>query len=356
MRLREFGRGDHLRYFAGYSQPRSGQVNDELLIAVEGANSKPVCRASLADLHLQERAHLQEWVLANPSVLGRGIEIVTSEYDRWQTAAGDPVKDRLDILGIDPDGRLVVVELKRDAAPRAVHMQAVNYAAMVSRLSPSDVAELWSAYRFKRGDPVDVASARVELETEKALTEASIRRPRIVLVASDFPVSVTAAVVWLNEQGVDISLIRYRAYRLGDESVVVSFAQLFPVPDVEDFTIGRRTEVREADVEDLGEPWDEPSLRRLAEQANEATLALLDLCSAEGAPDVLFADVVARAGIASAQARSQLAGLTKRLRDPAYAFAQHKWPVEFSRLPTGAISFRMDQGLAAAWRKIRAQS
>ena len=108
-------------------------MDDELLIAVEGANSKPVGRASLTDLNFQERAHLQEWVLANPSVLGRGIEVVTSEYDRWQTASGEPVKDRLDILGIDPDGRLVVVELKRDAAPHSVHMQAVNYAAMVSR-------------------------------------------------------------------------------------------------------------------------------------------------------------------------------------------------------------------------------
>lgn len=35
------------------------------------------------------------------------------------------------------------VELKRDAAPHTVQMQAVNYAATVSRLTPRDVAELY---------------------------------------------------------------------------------------------------------------------------------------------------------------------------------------------------------------------
>jgi RecB family endonuclease NucS len=39
------------------------------------------------------------------------------------------VADRLDVLGLDRGGRLVVVELQRDRAPDTVTMQAINYAA-----------------------------------------------------------------------------------------------------------------------------------------------------------------------------------------------------------------------------------
>src|ERR1700761_1212647 len=104
------------------------------------------------------------------------------------------------------------------------------------------------------------------------MTAETVRRPRIALVASDFPSVVTAAVVWLNEQAVDMSLIRFRAYRLPDEQIVVSFTRLFPVPDVEEFTIGRRSDPAGSDTASDGAPWDEQGLRRLAQSGNPATL------------------------------------------------------------------------------------
>jgi RecB family endonuclease NucS len=109
-------------------------VYDEVLFEVDANEATLVDRVELSDVELQERAHLQEWILAHPAILGPGVEIIASEFDRWQTSAGDPVLDRLDILAVDPAGRIVVAELKRGIAPHAVHMQALNYAAMVSRL------------------------------------------------------------------------------------------------------------------------------------------------------------------------------------------------------------------------------
>jgi len=112
---------------------------------------------------MQERAHLQEWILAHPDVIGPGVKIITSEYDRWQTSSGNPVLDRLDVLGIDTEGRLVVVELKRDMAPHTVHMQAINYAAMVSRLAVDDVADLYAATRPRSGVTMDREAAATAL-------------------------------------------------------------------------------------------------------------------------------------------------------------------------------------------------
>ena len=332
---------------------KAGCVYDEMLLTVNTDKATPVDRVDLSELNLREREHLQEWILANPAVLGPDVEIITSEYDRWQTSGGAPVLDRLDILAIDPDGRIVVAELKRGVAPHTVHMQAINYAAMVSRLAPEDIAELYAATHRRAGEDKDTASALTILTTERLLTVESIRRPRIVLVASDFPASVTSAVVWLNEQSVDISLIRYRPYRLADGQLVVSFTRLYPVPDVEEFTIGRRPEAQAGGGIVPGVPWDEASLRNLAVQGNAATLAMLDLCSAEGATAVSVKEIAEQAGISVGAVRGQLAGLTMRLKNPAYGFAQTTWPVTVTWLPEGFASYRMDAGLAAIWRAIR---
>ena len=326
---------------------------DEVVFAVDGEKATPVDRIGLADLDLQERAHLQEWILSNPSVIGPGAEVITSEFDKWQTSTGDPVLDRLDVLAIGPDGRLIVVELKRGAAPHTVHMQAINYAAMVSRLQPQDVADLYAARRTAAGFATSRESALTELQTQYLLTVDGIRRPRIVLVASDFPPSVTASVVWLNEQHVDISLVRFRAYQIG-EQIAVSFSRLFPVPDVEEFTIGRRAEPEPSAGDDVGEAWDEASLRALFDQANATTLALLDLCSQVGAGPVYVSDVASAAHITEGQVRGQLAGLTMRLRNPKYGFKQKKWPVFVEWLSGGVATYGMESDLSALWRKIRA--
>ena len=328
---------------------------DEVLVRVDGAVASRVGRTTLASLELKERAHLQEWLLANPSILGAGAEVVTTEYDRWESAAGDPVLDRLDILAISPDGRLIVVELKRGLAPHTVHMQAINYAAMVSRLTPADVAELYAAHRTSRGVPTNAGSALNVLTTDFLLTSETVRRPRIVVVASDYPPAVTAAVVWLNEQAVDLSLIRFRPYLLPDGQVVVSFSRLFPVPDVEEFTIGRRSETAAPGDDEPGEPWDEASLRRLAETANPATVALLDLTANEEPAEVGVKDIAAYAGITLGAVRGQLAGLTMRLKKPANGFVQTGWPTTVQWLAGGIASYHLDPELAAIWRGIRAQ-
>jgi hypothetical protein len=234
-------------------------------------------------------------------------------------------------------------------------MQAINYAAMVSRLKPDDIADLYARTETQHGRETDADSALTELTTKKLMTTESIRHPRIVLVASDFPASVTAAVVWLNEQGVDISLIRFRAYRLG-EQVVVHFSRLFPVPDVEEFTIGRRTDQSSIVLADPGAPWDEAGLRRLAEQGNVTTLALLDLCAIENAVPVGVIDVANHAAVPTTSVRAQLAGLTMRLKNPKYGFAQNTWPVDIEWLPGGVASYTMDPALGAIWRRIRSHN
>lgn len=214
-------------------------MSGERVYAIEDGAAVPLPAVSLADAGLRERDDLQEWVLARPEILGPDVMVVAFEFDRWQDSRGDRQRDRLDVLGLDADGRLVLAELKRDKAPDTVEMQAIKYAAMASRFTEPDLVTYHARFLSSRGElAVSEDEARtLLLEHAGELDLDQLRQPRIVLVAGAFMPSTSATVVWLSEMGLDITLQRVQAYRTGEAKVIVTVSQLFPVPDVEDFTI-----------------------------------------------------------------------------------------------------------------------
>ena len=82
---------------------------------------------------------------------------------------------------------------------------------------------------------------------------------------------MTAAAVWLNEMGLDVTLIRFQAYRAEDR-IVVTVGQILPVPKVEDFTVApQRAEARNS-----------ASPSRAGQRESSATRRLVD---ADAVPD-----------------------------------------------------------------------
>lgn len=262
--------------------------------------------STLADLGLREREHLQEWILRHPQLLGPGVDIVTSEFDRWEDARGEPVRDRLDVLGIDREGRLIVVELKGGHAPHTIHMQAINYAAMVGRLSPRDVAELWVHYRSAGGPIQDVDSVLTELETERLLSVESVRSPRIVLVATNFPAKVTAPSYGsANRESTFRSFAFHRTgFSAGKKLVTFARIRMHPIPSIEDFTIGcRLAPASDSLADESALPGMQLHFGGWAEQGNEATLAMMDLCAADDADGVTVSDTAHHADISVDQVK-----------------------------------------------------
>src|SRR4051794_6165230 len=195
---------------------------DEHVFTVDGATAVPAEPITLAEAGFTERSHLQEWVVAHPSMLGSDVMIVTMEFDRWRSSTGTPERDRLDVLGLDRNGRLVVAELKRDVAPDTVEMQALKYAAMASRFTAETLAAQHAQYLSRRDKPTEESEARELLEAHSGyeLLPESLAKPRIVLLASAFPPVVTATAVWLTEMGLDITLMRFQAYRAEGQVLV----------------------------------------------------------------------------------------------------------------------------------------
>lgn len=213
-------------------------MSGETVFTVKGSSATVAQLISLGEAGLTERAHLQERVLAHPQVLGTDVKIVTAEFGRWTDAAGGVERDRLDVLGLDRDGRLVVVELKRDKAPDTVEMQALKYAALVSRFTRDRLAGVHAQYlTVRRGEAVDAQSALADLEAWATLSEDTLRLPRVVLMAISFPATVTATVVFLHQQlALDIRLLAFQAHR-AEHQLIVTVSQHYPPPDVEEFVL-----------------------------------------------------------------------------------------------------------------------
>jgi hypothetical protein len=215
-------------------------MSGELVFTIAEGDASPSAPVNFAEAGLRERDHLQEWVLAYPQILGEDLRIVSFEFDRWLAGTGEPTYDRLDVLALDRSGRLVVAELKRDLAPPTVSMQALNYAAMVSRFSLDTLAEVYAAHRG--GEQLTSEQALEELrEWAPELSDETLGPPRIVLVATDFGPQVTNTSLFLYESGIDIRLVRAQLYRTAAGGLVLTTSQLLPVPAAETFMVRPRS-------------------------------------------------------------------------------------------------------------------
>ena len=212
---------------------------DELVFGIDGATAVAAEAVTLAEVGLREREHLQEWVISHPEMLGPDVMVVTFEFDRWATGAGEDTWDRLDVLGLDRTGRTVVAELKRDRAPNTVTMQALNYAAMVSRFSLDTLAEAYAS-RAEHDLTADEAVAELR-EWAPEISDDTLRDPAIVLIAGGFAPAVTNTALYLYAHGIDIRLVRVQPYRTPGGELVVTVSQLIPVPSAEEFMVQPRS-------------------------------------------------------------------------------------------------------------------
>ncbi|MFC7432028.1 MULTISPECIES: hypothetical protein [unclassified Agrococcus] len=333
-------------------------MTDELVFKVQGTSALPARETSLAAAGLHERSHLQEWVLANPEILGPDVLVVTSEFDRWMSKDGREA-DRLDILGLGSDGRLVVAELKRDRAPDYVTTQAINYAARASRFSLEDLADAYLSFVSKGEDaPTTAVEALAALTTHAPeLSVETLRNPRITLVAGEFPAAVTSAAVWLTEQGIDMMLIQVRAYEW-EASHAVTVSRLWPVADVEDYVVApaRREKTGAKATEPLpATPWSVRDLEQLAAlDIRETVLTTLDMCAEKPDEWIGGLRVMAATGRAQAQHRGDYGGFAIVVRrkfdrsNPPF----DTWYGEVDAEPPQSY-YRLDDASAAVWRRLR---
>ncbi len=185
---------------------------------------------------LQERYDIQEWIAANPSILGSDLLIVAKEFSDF-----DKTNERLDLLAVDRSGKLVIIELKRDDTGPDVHMQAIKYASYLHRVGAAKIVEILAEYSsryLQKQISEDEAKQQLLDHLEASDLDSLNAKQRIIIGSHRFAPEVTSAVLWLNEQtGQDlITCIQLTPYRDGD-SLYLQSNTIIPVPGTEHFRI-----------------------------------------------------------------------------------------------------------------------
>jgi len=208
------------------------------LFRITSDRMEAVPTTTFAKEKLLERRDLQRLLRQDLSPIGDDLMVIAEEFGQWEDS-----NRRIDLLWLGRDARLVVVELKRTEDGGHMELQALRYAAMVSSMTLDQVID---AYARTRDGDRDAASAEIldflglESEDEAELTGDV----RIILVSADFSTELTTAVLWLNQRELDITCIRLRPYRMGNE-ILIDATQIIPLPEAEEYEVKLREQEKE---------------------------------------------------------------------------------------------------------------
>lgn len=179
---------------------RAWSISEDRLVEI------PELRADEQGLVEQK---LEDWLASEPAAIQDNLLIIGRQV---QTTSGP-----LDLLGLTADGKIVVVELKRDRAPRETVAQAIDYASWIAAQTAEDVKSI--ARDYLKGPLEDAFKERFGGES---LPELQLSSPGILVVASRLDASTERMIEFLSEQhGMDIDGLVFRYIRLSDGAEVL---------------------------------------------------------------------------------------------------------------------------------------
>ena len=200
----------------------------------ESKESEKIAEVDFARLGFQERWDIQEWVANNPGILGDDLLIIGKEFSGF-----DRTNERLDLLAVDSDGKLVIIELKRDDSGSDAHWQAIKYASYFRHAEDEDIVSMLAAYKeVSEEDAGNMLLQHLGTDDFNSLNHDQ----RIILASHRFAPEVTSAVLWLNEKspGDDlitcVQLVPYMDSKT--DALYVQANTIIPIPGVEDYLVG----------------------------------------------------------------------------------------------------------------------
>lgn len=131
--------------------------------------------ARLQSTELGAERDLEDWIERDPALLERGLVII----GRQIRLEGGP----LDLLALDPQGRWVLIEIKRERLRRDVLAQAIDYASCLHRLDPAWLREQCDGYLRSKGR-AETLDALLEQRGRSLEAEADGRDVVIYLVGT----------------------------------------------------------------------------------------------------------------------------------------------------------------------------
>ena len=145
---------------------------------------------------------LEDILARNPEMLADGLKLI----GRQTRTTGGP----LDLLGVEPDGRLSVFELKRGTLSREAVAQVIDYS---SDLEDMDTESLYRHIADQSGNlGIQKIDDFEEWYRENYADDASLTPLRMVLVGLGVDEPTERMVNYLVRSGVDISLLTFHCF------------------------------------------------------------------------------------------------------------------------------------------------
>jgi hypothetical protein len=205
---------------------------------------EPLPRLTFLDTAFEKWLPFQRLSRHYIDVIAPGTLVVSADYFRSD-------RNGQGVLAVDKDANLVLIQFKDDHVGAQMELRALRLATMASSLTFSRVAQLYADYLESLGDLRDPTADLLSFLEWYEPNEAEFGLDvRIVLVAGDFSEDVASAVIWLNENGLDIRCVRLQPYS-ADGHVLLDIQQVLPVAETPRFRHQLQNRERAARAADL---------------------------------------------------------------------------------------------------------
>lgn len=183
--------------------------------SIENAVLVPASKTNLElEKHLEGWLENSPWAIAQEPLLiiGRQTTAMTDEY-----GAIFP-----DLLGIDKDGNLVIIELKKGRTPREVIAQLLEYAAWANDLSDEKIHEIATSYSMSINIEKDVEELFLETFEIDEIPSLN-QRLRLFVAAEEITPSVSKVCRFLRQvHGVDVNCIQFNIFQTESGEILVN--------------------------------------------------------------------------------------------------------------------------------------
>jgi len=176
---------------------------------------------------LDTEQRLEDWIVKYPDILGIDLLLlgrqVTTEFG-----------GRIDLFGINIEGDLIIIELKKDQTPREVVAQILDYASWIKNLTYAEINLITQKYSDK------TLSELYRNNYNQSLPENINTKHSMIIVAAQLDDSSERIVEYLSEEyDIDINAIYFNYFK-EDNQEFIGRAWLMDPESVKDRSDSRK--------------------------------------------------------------------------------------------------------------------
>lgn len=192
---------------------------------IENAVLVPAAKTALElEKHLECWLENSPWAIAQEPLLIIGRQTVANTDDYGTIFP--------DLLGIDKDGNLVIIELKRGRTPREVIAQLLEYAAWANDLSDEKIFDIATSYTQSVNSGKDIETLfqdTFEIDEIPSLNQ----RLRLFVAAEEITPSVSKVCRFLRQvHGVDVNCVQFNIFQTESGEVLVNSESIVGLEDI----------------------------------------------------------------------------------------------------------------------------